>query len=816
MKKVVLFLLLIFLSHFGYSQTVYSIKSDLQKLKNTATVLYIAAHPDDENNLLIGYLAKGKHYRTIYFSLTRGDGGQNLIGSEQGIELGMLRTQELLKARSVDDGEQYFSHAYDFGFSKSAEETFEHWDEGALLIDLVQSIRITQPDVIVCRFPADKRAGHGHHIASAMLAKTAYTLAGDENYKIYLYHDLNPLKSNELINLKPWKSNALLWNTFGKNDSTITDSLIKVSIAGIDSSTGKTFQELAADSRSMHKCQGFGVAPDNNSTTEYFQIIEKGIPNSNFDLNNLTNQKWNQESEGKSILKNIDDLIYNGSKYSFETTMNKLFVIRRQIKNCKDENLRKEKLSQIEKLIQDYSQLRITAFSKEEAYNINENIPYKLSVFNPQPNTTFQLLINHNLIPVTPLQNFNQEFKVLPNQTSQPFYLNKPIQKDLYSFNSNSLIKGGNDISINCPIQFIWKDDTINWQIPVQYQFVNPKSGEEIRNLIISDGVYSSAVESSLCFLSNEVKSIAIKIFNPYDSIYQCKIRPVFSNDGFRTTQKEITINFSKKGEAKSITFELNKNISSNYNTTDLSFIISDSNHNYNLTELREIEYPHIDKQHYFNPVSIKLINPSYKIATKKVAYLMGSGDKIPDVLLNLGISVDIFKENDLSKIDFSQYKVIIAGVRLYNTSKEIHRMHNALNEFIYNGGKYIVQYNTNKENEIGPYPFKVGKNRVTEENSIVTITDSTCIELNYPNKITSADFNNWIQERGIYFVENADKNFIQPLSMYDRREDSHTGSLIIGNFGKGKFVYTGISFFRQLPAHVEGATKLFLNLIAE
>jgi LmbE family N-acetylglucosaminyl deacetylase len=816
MKKVSLLLLLLVLLNFGYSQTVYSIKSDLQKLKNTATVLYVAAHPDDENNLLIGYLAKGKHYRTIYFSLTRGDGGQNLIGSEQGIELGMLRTQELLKARSVDDGEQYFSHAYDFGFSKSAEETFEHWDEGTLLKDLIQAIRITQPDVIVCRFPADKRAGHGHHIASAMLAKTAYSLAGDENYKIYLYPDLNPLKSNELIDLKTWKSNALLWNTFGKNDSTLTDSLIKVPIAGIDSSTGKTFQELAADSRSMHKCQGFGVAPDNNSTTEYFQIIEKGIPNSNVDLNNLTNLKWNEESEGKSILKNIDDLIYNESKYSFETTINKLFFIRKQIKNCKNENLRKEKLFQIEKLIQDYSQLRITAFSKEEAYNINENIIYKLSVFNPQPNTTFELLVNHNLIPVTPLQNLNQEFKVRSNQTSQPFYLNKSIQNDLYSFDSNGLIKGNNDISIYCPIQFIWKNDTINWQIPVQYQFVNPKSGEEKRNLIISDGVYSSAVEPSLCFLNDEAKPIAITIFNPYDSSYQCKIRPIFSNDGFRTNQKDFTIDFSKKGDAKAITFELTKNTSSNYKTTDLSFIISDSNHTYNLTELREIEYPHIDKQHYFKPVSIKLINPSYKIATKKVAYLMGSGDKIPDVLLNLGISADIFKESDLSKIDFSQYKVIIAGVRLYNTSKEIHRMHNTLNDFIYSGGKYIVQYNTNKENEIGPYPFKVGKSRVTEENSIVTITDSTCIELNYPNKITSADFNNWIQERGIYFVENADKNFIQPLSMYDRKEDSHAGSLIIANYGKGKFIYTGISFFRQLPAHVEGATKLFLNLIAE
>ena len=805
MKKIITLTFTLFLFHFGYTQTTYSIKSDLQKIKNTTTVLYVAAHPDDENNLLIGYLAKGKHYNTIYFSLTRGDGGQNLIGSEQGIELGILRTQELLKARSIDNGEQYFSHAYDFGFSKSAQETFEHWDEGALLKDLIQAIRITQPDLIICRFPADKRAGHGHHIASAMLAKMAYNLAGDEHYKLYSNPDL-----------KPWRANALLWNVFDKNDSTITDSLVRVPIAGIDSTTGKTFQELAADSRSMHKCQGFGVAPDNNSTTEYFQIIEKGIPNANVDLNNLTNQKWNQEETGKIILKNIDDLINNGNKFSFETTMSKLFLIRKQIKTIKNQNLREEKLNQVDNLIKHYSQLRIAAFCKEEFYNVNDTITYKLSVFNPHPNTTFEILVKNNFLAIAPLHNTEQILTTIAGTTSQPYWLNKPIQNDLYSFDSNGLIKGTNENTIYCPVQFIWKNDTIDWEIPVQYQFINPKSGEEKRTVIVSDGIYSTGVVPSLCFINNESKSLSIIIYNPYEKPYRCLVKPVFSNDAFKTNQKETTIEFSKKGEAKTIVFNLTNNNNLNLTTTELSFVVTDSTHTYNLTELREIEYPHIDKQHYFKPVAIKLINPTYKIATKKVAYLMGSGDKIPEVLLNLGIQVDIIKESELSKLDFNQYKVVIAGVRLYNTSKEIHRLHSTINNFIYNGGKYIVQYNTSKENDIGPYPFKVGKSRVTEENSTVTITDSSCIELYYPNKITNADFNNWIQERGIYFVENADKNFTQPITMNDRKEEPHSGSLIIANYGKGKFIYTGISFFRQLPAHVDGATKLFLNLIAE
>jgi LmbE family N-acetylglucosaminyl deacetylase len=814
MKKGLILLLLLITKLNAFSQTHFSLREDLLKLKNTTTVLYLAAHPDDENNLLIGYLAKGKHYRTIYLSLTRGDGGQNLIGTEQGPELGILRTQELLKARSTDGGEQLFSHAYDFGFSKSAEETFEHWDEGTLLKDLVQAIRITQPDVIVCRFPADKRAGHGHHIASAMIGKMAYSLAGDENYKIYLYPELNPLKSNELINLKPWKSNALLWNTFDKNDSTITDSLIKVSIAGIDSSSGKTFQELAADSRSMHKCQGFGVAPDYTSTEEYFEIIEKKDSKSSIDLDHLKNQKWLQEKNGKQIIKSIDDLINNEGNYSFETTLDKLFALRNQLKTIDDKELRNNKTEQIETIIKNYSQLRISCFAKDEHYGINEAIKFTLAVFNPQPTNTFQLIANNDLIPIAPLQNVSLSKSTIAYITSQPFWLSKPIQQDLFSFDQKGLIHDNNLNRHVYNLELIWKKDTLNWNVPINYQYVNPKSGEEKRSLIICDGVYSTSVTSTLSFQNKNTNKVTIQLTNPYNKSYQCRVKPVFSNNDYQSVQKDTLIHFSSKGESKIITFDILKNNLAV--KTDLTFTIVDSIQTYSLNELREIQYPHIDKQHYFKPVTIQLLNPSFIIKTGKVAYLMGSGDKIPDVLKTLGIEVDVYKENDLVKLDVNQYKVIIAGIRLYNTNKEIHTLHKKLNEFIFNGGKYIVQYNTSKETEIGPYPFKVGKSRVTEEYSTVTITDSLCKELNYPNKITTSGFDNWIQERGIYFVENIDSNFIAPLRMNDRNENPHQGSLIIANYGKGKFIYTGISFFRQLPAHVEGATKLFLNLIAE
>jgi LmbE family N-acetylglucosaminyl deacetylase len=814
MKKGLILLLLLIAKLNAFSQTHFSLREDLLKLKNTTTILYLAAHPDDENNLLIGYLAKGKHYRTIYLSLSRGDGGQNLIGTEQGVELGILRTQELLKARSTDGGEQLFSHAYDFGFSKSAEETFEHWHEAALLKDVIQAIRINKPEIIICRFPADKRAGHGHHIASAMIGKMAYLLAGDDSYKIYYDKELGPSKSNELIKLKPWKADALLWNIFDKNDSTKTDAKIKLTIAGIDSSSGKTFQELAADSRSMHKCQGFGVAPDYTSTEEYFEVIEKKDSTTTIDLDHLKNQKWLQEKNGKQIIKSIDDLINNERKYSFESTLDKLFAVRNQLKTIDDKELRNNKAEQIETIIKNYSQLRISCFSKNEHYGINEAIQFTLAVFNPQPTTTFQLIANNDLISVAPLQNVSLPKSTVAYIPSQPFWLSKPIQQDLFSFDQNGLIHGNNLNSHLYNLQLIWKKDTLNWDVPINYQYVNPKSGEEKRSLIISDGVYSASVNSTISFQNKNTNKVTIQITNPYNKPYQCRVKPVFSNNEYQSLQKDTLIHFSSKGESKIITFDILKNNLAV--KTDLTFTIVDSIQTYSLNELREIQYPHIDKQHYFKPVTIQLLNPSFIIKTNKVAYLMGSGDKIPDVLKTLGIEVDIYKENELAKLDLNQYKVIIAGVRLYNTNKEIHTLHNKLNDFIFNGGKYIVQYNTSKESNIGPYPFKVGKSRVTEEYATVSITDSLCKELNYPNKITTSDFDNWTQERGIYFVENIDSNFIAPLQMNDRNENPHQGSLIIANYGKGKFIYTGISFFRQLPAHVEGATKLFLNLIAE
>src|SRR6185295_9452444 len=233
----------------------------IKKLNTLGSVLYVAAHPDDENTRLLAYFAKEKLYRTGYLSMTRGDGGQNLIGDEQGIELGMIRTQELLAARRIDGAEQFFSRAFDFGFSKSADEALKIWGHDKILSDVVWMIRKFQPDVIITRFPGDARAGHGHHAASSILANEAFTTAAD----------INKFPEQFKYGVKPWQAKRILWNNynFGNNNNTSEDQF-KIDIGVYNALLGKSYGELGGEARTLHKSQGEGRPRRRGQSFEYF------------------------------------------------------------------------------------------------------------------------------------------------------------------------------------------------------------------------------------------------------------------------------------------------------------------------------------------------------------------------------------------------------------------------------------------------------------------------------------------------------------------------------------------------------------------
>ncbi|MEN9458317.1 MAG: hypothetical protein RL135_895, partial [Bacteroidota bacterium] len=241
-----------------------AIFQQLQKLQVLGSVLYIAAHPDDENNSLLPYLAKEKKYRTAYLSLTRGDGGQNLIGPEQGVELGLIRTQELLAARQIDGAEQYFTSAYEFGFSKTANETLQYWDRKKVLADMVWVIRKFQPDIIVNRFPPDARAGHGHHASSAVLSIEAFTAAADPN------QFPEQLKQGVFV----WQAKRLVWNTFNFGGAnTTSENQLKIDAGVYNPFLGQSYGEVGGEARSMHKSQGEGRPRRKGPVFEYFTTI---------------------------------------------------------------------------------------------------------------------------------------------------------------------------------------------------------------------------------------------------------------------------------------------------------------------------------------------------------------------------------------------------------------------------------------------------------------------------------------------------------------------------------------------------------------
>src|SRR5450631_3397627 len=300
MKKLPAALLVFaFLTNNSFAQNPETVSASdillrMEKLQVLGSVLYIAAHPDDENTRLLAWLSRDRLYRTGYLSLTRGDGGQNLIGDEQGIELGLIRTQELLAARRVDGADQFFSRAYDFGFSKTTAEALKIWNEQKILSDVVWIIRKFQPDIIITRFPEDKRAGHGQHSASSVLARMAFTAAAD------------PKQFTEQFayGVHPWQATRLFWNNynFGSINTTREDQL-KIEVGGFNPLMGKSYGEIAADSRSQHRSQGFGVPHSRGSTTEYFSLTAGEKADSSL-MQNI-DCSWNRIPAGAAIASAI-------------------------------------------------------------------------------------------------------------------------------------------------------------------------------------------------------------------------------------------------------------------------------------------------------------------------------------------------------------------------------------------------------------------------------------------------------------------------------------------------------------------------------
>jgi LmbE family N-acetylglucosaminyl deacetylase len=745
----------------------------IKGLKTVGSVLYFAAHPDDENNSFLPYLTKERNYRTAYLSLTRGDGGQNLIGKEQGIELGMIRSQELLAARRIDGAEQYFSTAYEFGFSKSSEEALQIWDHEKVLSDAVWIIRKFQPDIIITRFPRDARAGHGHHSASAIIANEAYIAAAD------------PTKFPEQFKygVGIWKAKRILWNTFNFGTvNTTNDNQLKVEVGGYNPIIGKSYGEIGAEARTMHKSQGEGRPRRRGASYEFFELT--GGDSAKTDIMDGVNTSWSR-LQAASVETSIDKIVSTFNINNPASAVPGLVKLYQQINALPVSNWRNYKLEQVQDIIKSCAGIFIEATSQQQQVIPGEVIPVQF-LFNQRSNANSVLqlvqLPSKDSVMNKPLVNnqnieFTYALKVPEDmELSQPYWLKNSKKEGMFVVKDQLLIgKSENDPAFEGTVKVEIEKQVFSFKIPVQYKYTDPTKGDVYQPIAV-------------------VPDIEMK--------YNKEVYLVAPGDSVTLTYQ--TKDHKGKNEYTNVKY-------SSEHFPEAFYSIS----------AKSIAYDHIPTITYIPNTSIKIVPVNVKNTSKHIGYIDGAGDKLPEALVELGASVTHLTEADITVENLKQFDAIVVGIRAYNMYAYLTEKNDILNDYIQQGGNLIVQYL--KSNQVGIKPVKVGPykfsvnagKRVTQEDVPVTFSLPKHVVLNTPNLITAKDFENWTQERSTYQSDNFDTHFEAPLTMNDKGEAPSNGSLLIAPYGKGNMVYVSLVLFRQLPAGNPGAYKLLANIIS-
>lgn len=789
----------------------------LQKLNVLGSVLYLAAHPDDENTRLLAYFAKDKLYRTGYLSLTRGDGGQNLIGNEQGIALGLIRTQELLAARRIDGAEQSFTRAFDFGYSKSPEETFTKWDREKILSDVVWVIRKFKPDVIITRFPTTGEGGHGQHTASAILAGEAFTAAADATRF-----------PEQLKWVRPWQAKRLLWNTFNFGSAnTTSENQYKVDVGGFNPVLGKSYGEIAAESRSQHKSQGFGVPRGRGEAWEYFTKIKgEDFSASLFDGVDLT---WNRVRGSAAIAQQIQALISHFDFTAPQKSVPLLVQLYKTLKAAPQDNWTVQKESEVQQLIEQASGLWLDAFATESYVAQGDSLKVNIALNNRtgaqislqdfQVEGTDSVL--HSTLP--PNKNITYTKNILIPATqkiTQPYWLEAKMAEGYYNVDDQQRI-GQPDVepALQAVFNLLIEGEAFAFIKPIKYKYTDPVKGELYQPLPVLPPV-SVYLQPDLVLFKKDTtstKPLSLLAVPNKDGVFKKLQATVQTN--VPNVVNETAGAFSK-GKPTNYAFTLRRNqlaasISAGY---PLLYVDADTAANY--LAKATIAYDHIPTITYFYPDAVKILNLDLKTVGKNIGYIPGAGDKVAEALEVMGYSVTLLTEKEMARTDLKNFDAIITGVRAYNVNDWLQNAYDKLMAYVSGGGNLIVQYNTNNNNgpvrtKIGPYNFTISRNRVTDERAEVTFSNPHAPILNYPNKITTQDFEGWIQERSTYDATELDTAFKTAIAMHDKGEQPDAGSLATAKWGKGFFTYAGLTFFRQLPAGVPGAYRLLANLIA-
>lgn len=802
--------------------TASELYHDLQQLNFLGTALYVAAHPDDENQRMISYLANEVKARAGYLSLTRGDGGQNLIGPEIRELLGVIRTHELLGARMTDGGEQLFTRANDFGYSKHPDETLAIWNKNEVLGDVVRAIRKFKPDVIINRFNhRNPGTTHGHHTSSAMLSFEAFDLVGDPTEF--------PKSAAEY---GAWQPKRLMFNTswwfYGsreKFEEADKSNLVQVPTGEYYSNLGLSNGEIAGYARSMHKSQGFGSIGSRGAQTEWLELLKGDKPNDMANVFDGVDTSWSRVEGGKAI----GDILYRLEKnFNFQDLAANVPELARAyslVKNLKDDYWREYKMQQLEALILHCAGVFLEVRSDQQTVNPKENIRFTaeyivrsqadVDLLRIKKNDGSVISTNSTPLVANQVGEFKGElaYSLLDTRYSTPYWLAEKGSLGMYKAPEPYIGLP----QTPAPYQLIFELNVngvaMEIQRPLVYRFSDPVKGEVYRPLEVVPEVTSSIAEKVLIFSSEDTREVPVTIKAGKDAVSGSVTlqRP----SGWQVSPTEHTFTLNKKGEEQVVVFSVTppKDQSEGY----LRPIVKVGDVFYD-KEMVLIDYDHIPYQHVLLPSEAKVARIPIQKYGQMIGYIEGAGDAIPESLKEIGYEVETIPPSEITNENLKRFDAVVVGIRAYNTVPELAFKQEILNTYVADGGNLLLQYNTAHRlvtKEFSPYPITLSRDRVTDEYSDVRLLAPTHEVLNSPNEITEADFKGWVQERGLYFPREWSEEYTAILGMSDPNAEQLTGSLLVAKHGKGHYVYTGLSFFRELPAGVPGAYRLFANLLS-
>ena len=799
----------------------------IQKLNFLGSALYVAAHPDDENTRLISYLSNGVKAETAYLSMTRGDGGQNLIGPEIAELLGVIRTQELLAARRVDGGTQMFTRANDFGFSKNPDETLKIWNKDAVLSDVVWAIRKWQPDVIINRFwheYDDKWDGrmHGHHTSSAILSKEAFDLAAKSS-----------AYPGQLKYVDTWQPKRLFFNTtwwfYGSREE--FDKADKSNMVMFDVGTyfpilGKSNNEIAAESRSMHKCQGMGSTGSRGEEMEYLQLLKGDMPGEN-DLFAGINTTWSRVKGGEPIGKVLADVEKNFRYEAPYASLPGLMQAYGMIRRLPDGHWKKVKQAEIETVIEACMGLFAEAVSSDYSASPGQTVSVNMEIINRSPAdiklTGIRMVPMNMEVTAAADLSYNKDFSqkqeiTIPDGTAStgPYWLEKPWAIGMYTVEDQKLRglpETPREFFVEFGLEIMGEPFVV--KRPIVYKRTDPVDGEVYRPFEITPPVFVGLTSPVYVFADQAPRSVSVKVTAGRDKVSGSLA--LSCPPGWRTEPKNIDFELKEKGEEHVYTFDLYA--PKEQCAEEISPVASVEGKTYN-QEAVFIQYDHIPTQTVIRTAAAKAVKIDIKKVGNRIGYVMGAGDEIPASLEQIGYEVDLLNPDHLNQGTLDQYDAVIMGVRAYNTVDRLKFAQQELLDYVNRGGNLIVQYNTNgrlvlPSEAIAPYPLSISRYRVTVEDAEIRLLAPDHEILNTPNKITPKDFDGWVQERGLYFPDKWDEHFTPILSCNDPGEDPRDGGLLVAKYGQGYYIYTGYSWFRELPSGVPGAFRLFANMIS-